>query len=145
MGVRSDRARGPHRPLVCALLPRMVASPLEGWLRGVGLSGWSFRTFVFSYGLVHPPLEQAHWASLRRAGRLRGAVHLAFKAYHGLVLREFMHWEWWVPCLAIVACASLAWGWLDARLEKGFAVPACAHLVADLGLILAIWARMSGW
>lgn len=128
-------------PLTYVLLPRMVSVRLGAWLAGVGLHGPAFIAFVFYYGLVHPLLEQAHWGWIRRDGRLGVAAHCAFAAYHALVLQAFMRPAWAVACLVVLASSSVVWHRLDTRPKGGLAIPAMSHLLADFGLMIAVWAR----
>jgi hypothetical protein len=129
-------------PLTYVLLPHMVSVPLREWLTGVNLQGPAFVLFVFYYGLVHPLLEQAHWGGIRRDGRLGVGAHVAFATYHGLVLQAFMRSEWAILCVVILAGSSVAWHRLDTRSGGGLAIPALSHLLADFGLVLAVWARL---
>jgi hypothetical protein len=129
-------------PLTYVLLPRMVSVPLREWLASIGLQGSAFVAFVFYYGLVHPLLEQAHWGTIRRDGRLGVWSHITFAAYHGLVLHAFMRTEWAIVCLFILASSSFAWHRVHTRPSGGLAIPAFSHLLADFALVLAVWARL---
>lgn len=128
-------------PLTYLLLPVMLAVPLSPWLAGVGLSHPAFGVFVFYYGLIHPPLEQAHWSAIRRDGRLGVAAHVAYAGYHAVVLQAFMHPAWAAVSLSVLVSASYAWHRIEERVGGGCAVPAASHLLADFGMVVAVWLR----
>ena len=90
-------------PLLYFLLPRMTRVDLSWWLADHRLSGAGFTVMVFYFGLVHPLLEQIHWAPLRESAPLG---HFAFAGYHMLVLYSLMKVPWLAACFVVLAAAS---------------------------------------
>jgi hypothetical protein len=88
------------------------------------------------FGIAHPILEQAHWSRLRERGAL---AHAAFAGYHTIVLYALLDLAWLVASIAVIAVASVVWH-RTAKRCGGTLVPACSHILADVGIILAAWA-----
>ncbi len=125
-------------PLLYFLLPRMIHADLSRWLADHGLSGAGFTVMVFYFGLVHPLLEQIHWAPLRESAPLG---HFAFAGYHMLVLYSLMKAPWLAVCFVVLVTASLLWRRM-ARESGGLVLPVVSHVAADLGIMIAAWLRM---
>ena len=125
-------------PLLYFLLPRMSHADLSRWLADNRLSGAGFLVMVFYFGLVHPVLEQVHWAPLRESTPLG---HIAFAGYHLLVLHSLLKIPWLAVCFAVLVATSLLWRRMTR--ESGSLVPSIAsHVAADLGIMIAAWLRM---
>lgn len=120
-------------PVAYFLLPYMVHTDPGGWLVDHRLGGLSFLVMIPYFGLVHPVLEQIHWAPLRNATPL---AHPAFAGYHMLVLYSLLSWPWLIVCFVVLTAASFAWHEMTRR-SGSLAAPILMHILADLGIILA--------
>lgn len=122
-------------PLLYFLLPYVTRTDLSGWLAHNRLSGAEFLFMIFYFGLVHPVLEQIHWAPLRETTPF---AHFAFAGYHMLVLYSLLTVPWLALCFVVLVVAS--WLWQQMARESGSLLPPIAsHVVADLGIIIAVW------
>jgi hypothetical protein len=120
-------------PAVYFILPLVSTTPIAAWLATHRLSDTSLIAIVLYFGLVHPPLEQMHWAPLR----IRTAwSHVAFAAYHVIVLASLLPPLWLAVSLAVLLGASWIWQWLDER-GSGLLVPVVSHVLADTGIAFA--------
>ena len=122
-------------PLAYVLLPVITRIDLSVWLAQYQLTGWAFVAMIPYFGLVHPCLEQRHWADLRDATPL---AHLMFAGYHMLVLYSLVSWPWLVLCFIVLASASWVWQQLNAR-SGSTALSVISHMLADIGIIVAAW------
>jgi hypothetical protein len=122
-------------PVLYILLPHITRVEPSAWLAAHHLSGTSFLVMVPYFGLVHPILEQLHWAPLRER---TPAAHLLFAGYHLPVLASLLPVAWLAACFVILVGASASWERLVRR--SGSLAPAVvSHLLADLGIVLAGW------
>lgn len=122
-------------PLAHALLPCMVKVPMTAWLRAYHMSPYSLALMIPYFGLLHPLLEQKHWAPLRR---VCPAAHGAFAGYHVLVLWTLLAAPWLALCFGVLTGASVLWGLMQRR--SGHLGPAVvSHSLADTGIALAAW------
>lgn len=117
------------------VLPLVTRVDLVNWLAGYRLTGVSLGVMVFYYGLVHPLLEQSHWMPLREQTPL---AHVAFAGYHMLVLCTLLPVPWLAACFVILTGASFVWQRM-ARRTGGIALPVVSHVLADFGMIVAVW------
>lgn len=117
------------------VLPLVTRMDLARWLAEYRLTGVSFAVMVFYYGLVHPLLEQSHWTPLREQTPL---AHVAFAGYHMLVLYSLLPVPWLAACFVILTGASFAWQQM-ARRTGGIALPVVSHVLADFGMVVAVW------
>ncbi len=122
-------------PVVYGLLPSMTRVPLSAWLAEHGLSAAGLLVMIPYFGLVHPWLEQMHWASLRERTPF---AHALFAGYHLLVLESLLPWPWLAVAFCALAGASFAWA-LVTRRTGSPAVALASHMAADLGIIAAAW------
>ena len=127
-------------PLLYLLLPHVTRVDLDVWLSGYGLEGAALVLLVPYFGILHPVLEQIHWAPLRERSRLS---HALFAGYHLLVLGSLLEWPYLVLVLALLFAASQVWASMT-RKGGGLAGPIVSHVGADLGFILAALLRSSG-
>ena len=119
-------------PLLYFVLPLVTRIDLSAWLADYRLTGPALLGMVGYFGLVHPVLEQMHWAPLRAQTTL---AHVAFAGYHMLVLSSLLSLPWLAVCFATLATVSLVWGRLTADTDS--LVPAIAsHMAADLGMVV---------
>jgi hypothetical protein len=119
-------------PALAVILPRIARVDLEGWLAGYHLTGPSLVVMTVYFALVHPVLEQVHWAPLRDRTRF---AHAAFAGYHLPVLHSLVQAPWLAVCFAVLWLAS--WCWQRMLRESGSLLPAIAsQAVADLGIVL---------
>jgi hypothetical protein len=123
-------------PLLYVLLGEALRTDvqLREWLGRYGLSGAWLVVFACYYGLCHPLFEQFHWDILRRAARPQALAHVAFAAYHVLVLVLLLKPGWVAVSFVILLATSWVWGRVQARLE-GLAVPILSHVIADAAII----------
>jgi membrane protease YdiL (CAAX protease family) len=89
------------------------------------------------FGLIHPVLEQIHWAPLRQS---TPASHVFFAGYHVVVLYSLLTIPWLVLCFVVLATASLLWRGMTKRCGV-LAAPLLSHILADLGIIIAAWLK----
>lgn len=121
-------------PVLYWLLPHITQTDLSAWLSNHGLSHMCMLAMIPYFGLVHPVLEQMHWAPLREQTPW---AHLVFAGYHMLVLSSLLALPWLVVCFVILAAASVMWRELTRRC--GLATPVLTHVLADLGVVMAAW------
>ena len=126
-------------PLLYFLLPYITRADLALWLEQYHLSGISFMIMIPYFGLVHPLLEQIHWTPLREDNPI---AHIMFAGYHILVLQSLLTIPWLILCFVLLVTASYAWRYMDKTGEP--AVSKVSHIAADLGIIIAVWLRISG-
>ncbi len=125
-------------PIVYVLLPEIAETPIATWLAGFGLSGVSLILMIPYFGLVHPFLEQAHWAPLCSRSR---ASHFFFAGYHALVLVSFLTVTWLIVAIALLVGASLLWETMRRHtLDNKASI--LSHMLADTGIILAALMRL---
>ena len=119
-------------PVLYVVIPLVAKVDLTSWLSAYAISGAGLVAMVFYYGLVHPVLEQVHWAPLREATPF---AHAAFAGYHMLVLVSLLDLPWLAVCFAVLASAS--WMWQRLTRESASLFPAVAsHVAADLGMVV---------
>jgi hypothetical protein len=123
-------------PILYVLLPDLAETPIATWLAGFGLSGISLVLLIPYFGLVHPFLEQAHWAPLCRRSV---ASHFCFYGYHVLVLASLLSPVWLIGAFVVLVGASLLW---EAMRQRTLDIKAAvlSHMLADTGIILAAFA-----
>jgi len=126
-------------PLLYLLLPRVSRLEFPLWLQEFHLEGWSLVLLIPYFGLLHPVLEEHHWAPLRERTPLS---HAFFAGYHGLVLASLLRWPWVVLAVALLGGVSVGWKRL-ARRAGGSGATIVSHVGADLGVIVAAWLRSS--
>jgi len=122
-------------PALYVILPRLAGVDLGAWLASYGLTGGALVAMIAYYGLVHPVLEQVHWAPLRNRTPL---AHIAFAGYHMIVLYSLLPLPWLAACFAVLVVAS--WTWQRMAGECGSLWPGVAsHAAADLGMVIVAW------
>ncbi len=121
-------------PVVYYLLPHIALVDLAQWLAYYRLDGAAFFLMIPYFGIVHPVLEQLHWHRLRSE---TGWAHIAFAGYHVVVLSRLLPVAWLVlVCLVLIA---VSWLWKRTGSSvRGRWVCACSHMVADVGVMLAV-------
>jgi hypothetical protein len=122
-------------PALAVLLPRIATTDPSAWLARYHLTGSALLAMVVYFGIVHPVLEQIHWARLREHTPW---AHVAFAGYHGLVLWSLLPVGWLVVTFVLLAVVSRVWARM-AR-DAGSLIPAIvAQVVADLGVVLVAY------
>lgn len=124
-------------PLLYFMLPRITLADLPTWLSLHHLTGLSVLLMIPYFGVIHPFLEQIHWLELRERTVL---AHPVFAGYHMLVLSSLLALPWLFLCFAVLVAASLWWKQV-ARTTNGLTIPTLSHVLADLGVVIAAWAR----
>lgn len=119
-------------PALALVLPHIARTELSLWLDRYHLTGSSLLVMTFYFGLVHPVLEQAHWAPLRDR---TPHAHTVFAGYHMLVLYSLLPVPWLAACFVVLCLAS--WCWKRMVRASASLLPAIAsQAVADLGIVL---------
>ncbi len=124
--------------LVYVLLPYITNVDLATWLTRYHLSSRSLLIMVPYFGVIHPFLEQLHWARLRDR---TPAAHVLFAGYHMLVLGGLLSLPWLGVSFLVLAGASFAWQQMQ-KYSGGLIVPYLSHALADVGVILAAVCRI---
>jgi len=122
-------------PLLYFLLPHITVVDLSVWLGEFHLSRLSLMLMIPYFGLVHPCLEQMHWAGLRDK---TVCAHFLFAGYHMLVLYSLLSLPWLLLCFAVLVLASYIWQQM-ARQTGSLALPILSHILADLSAVVAVW------
>lgn len=125
-------------PAIWVLLPYLVRADLASWLADYRMSDLGMLLMIPYFGLLHPWLEQVHWAPLREETPL---AHPIFAGYHMLVLYSLLTPPWLVISFVVLTGASIAWQVMQ-RKFGGLAAPIVSHVFADLGIVVAAWIRM---
>ena len=125
-------------PLSYFLLPYIVHTDLSTWLASHHVSRLSLTMMIPCFGLLHPFLEQLHWAELRESTSLS---HMFFAGYHMLVLYSLLTIPWLILCFVVLVTMSFMWQQMTIR-SNSIAVAFASHVLADLGIIIAAWWRM---
>ncbi|HEU4366585.1 MAG TPA: hypothetical protein VFT13_14110 [Candidatus Krumholzibacteria bacterium] len=119
-------------PALAVLLPHIARIDLATWLERYHLTGPGLIVLTFYFGLVHPVLEQIHWAPLRERTPF---AHAAFAGYHLLVLGSLLSVPWLAVCFVVLWLASWLWQRMT-RASRSLWPAVAAQAVADLGVIL---------
>lgn len=127
-------------PLLYVLLPYITQTDLAVWLENHHLSRISFLLMIPYFGILHPILEQLHWAPLREETHFS---HVLFAGYHMLVLHSLLTPPWLLICFIVLTSASIAWQQM-ARHSGNILAPLTSHILADLSVILAALVQASG-
>lgn len=117
---------------------KLAKVDIQSLLQTYGLSNYSAVGFVLIAILFNPLLEEGFWRGLFRPNSHRPSIiDILFAAYHFFVLILAIHWVFALVGTIILTCFSWAMRAIRFRLG-GLAVPALAHLAADVGIISAI-------
>lgn len=119
-------------PVVYLLLPYITDVELAAWLSAHWVTGVGFAAMVVYFGILHPPLEQLHWAPLRERTPF---AHVAFAGYHVIVLYTLLPPLWLAASFVVLAGASMMWQQLQRR-SGGLLVPIASHALADFSIVL---------
>jgi hypothetical protein len=122
-------------PLLYFLLPYITHVELSEWLNHYHLTGLSLIIMIPYFGIIHPFLEQVHWAPLRDKTPL---AHFMFAGYHMLVLHSLLTPPWLITCFILLASASFIWKIMTQQ-SKTLALPILSHILADLGVVITAW------
>jgi len=122
-------------PLLYFLLPYMTHTDLTAWLESYKLTGLSLALMIPYFGIIHPFLEQLHWAQLREQSPIS---HLVFAGYHMMVLYSLIKTPWLIMCFITLATASIVWQQLT-RQSESLTVATLSHILADFGIIIAAY------
>lgn len=125
--------------LLYYLLPYISRSTLFDWLAAYQLSGWSLVLMLCYFGLLHPLLEQLHWAELREETPWS---HAFFAGYHLIVLHTFLSPLALLLCFLLLVIVSLLWGWVT-RVSGSLLPSLVSHILADLSIALMVLVMLS--
>jgi membrane protease YdiL (CAAX protease family) len=124
-------------PVLFVLLPLVAKTDLSGWLDTYHLSGPALLLMIPYFGLIHPVLEQIHWGPLRETAVWS---HPVFAGYHMIVLSSLLALPWLIICFGVLVGASFVWRLIYHK-TRGLTVVVASHILADLGVVVATWAR----
>ncbi len=124
-------------PALYVLLPLITCTELSAWLDTYHLSGPALALMIPYFGFVHPILEQIHWHPLRETAVWS---HSVFAGYHMIVLSSLLTLPWLMLCFGVLVVASFSWKLMYHR-RRCLTVPVLSHIFADLGVVVAAWAR----
>jgi len=133
-GVLASLITLPSGVLAYYFLDSITKIPMQEWLVSYGLEGWKLWLMVPYFGLIHPVIEQIHWAPLRRVSPIS---HLLFAGYHLLVLFTLFHIGWLIMAFIALAVISYVWFILQEKTQS-LGANTLLHIYADFGLILAV-------
>ena len=119
-------------PLLYFVLPVVSHTDLGTWLAEYKLTGWSLLLMIPYFGIIHPVMEQLHWAPLREK---TPAAHILFAGYHMLVLVSLLKMPWLIACFVTLTITSIVWQHLT-RKSDSLTPAILSHILADLGIIL---------
>jgi len=119
-------------PLLYFILPIVSRTDLGAWLDSYKLSGLSFALMIPYFGIIHPLMEQLHWAPLREQ---TPAAHFFFAGYHMMVLVSLLKTPWLIAAFITLVISSAVWQHLTRKAES-LAPAILSHILADLGVIL---------
>lgn len=119
-------------PVLAFLLPHIAHTDLAAWLGRYHLTGPGLIVMTFYFGLVHPVLEQIHWAPLRERTPL---AHAAFAGYHLLVLASLLPVPWLAVCFVVLWVASWLWQRMT-RAAGSLWTAIASQAAADIGVVL---------
>ena len=122
-------------PLLFVLLPYITHETLSLWLANHHLSRVSLLALIPYFGLLHPCLEQLHWAPLRKVGLVS---HVMFAGYHMAVLYTLLTLPWLMACFGLLVIASMLWQLVATR-TGSLVVPIASHILADLGVVIVAY------
>jgi hypothetical protein len=125
-------------PLLWALWPYMALPGVElpDLLSEWGLTGHMAWVSALYSVTVHPMLEETFWRGMLPDHVLGDAL---FAGFHLVVLAPLIH-AFWLPVVFVTLwVASGIWRYI-AREINGLLVPIVTHAIADLGVVLAVWA-----
>lgn len=126
--------------LLFLLWPILGTTPdIGSWLYLLGLTSWA--VFGAYYCAVNPIIEELLWRRyLETDSKFPDLNDFMFAGYHMLVLMLFIDWAWLVPAFALLVLASWIWG-IAAKTRRGLVLITASHLLADVGIILAVYSR----
>lgn len=113
-------------------------------LQTYGLTRLTWPYFAVYFCVMNTTLEEYFWRGYLHddSPRLR-ANDLLFGGYHAVVLLAFAGPVWTLPVFA--ACAFAGWLWRRLKTLTGsLAFPIATHLMADVGIVLAVHYRLFG-
>lgn len=126
-------------PLFYFILPWIIHADIFKWLADYHLSGLSLILMVPYFGIVHPYLEQLHWARLCEEIPV---AHFVFAGYHMMVLYSLLTIPWLILCFVVLILASYIWRQM--RKSSGNPIlPVLSHALVDSGIIIAVLIRIN--
>ena len=128
------------------LLPYFVRDlgGLELWLKTNQLEGLALVLLIPYFGILHPPIEQAHWRKLTSLNSPYAYIsHICFAAYHGLVLYPILQNFWVFVCITILCSISFLWSYIREKkngyILNGNTLAILSHVLADIGIVTATY------
>ena len=118
---------------------RGVLTDPEGRFRMIGLPVGTYRVEFSHVAYRNAAIEEIFWGGILAEQNLWPTVRdLLFGGYHGLVMALFVSGLW--VGVSVILLAAAAWVWRTmARLSRGLCVSWLTHVVADVGIMAAIY------
>jgi len=125
-------------PLIYFLWPWMVR---DGVVLAELLGRWHLTgplaiVFCLYSVTLHPALEETFWRSLLPDHWI---CDLLFAGFHVLVLACLVEALWLPLVFIVLSSVAWIWRWMVKRFQ-GLGVPFVSHALADLGVVIAVWA-----
>jgi membrane protease YdiL (CAAX protease family) len=116
-----------------------IAPDLSAQLDALGLTRSTWPAFIAYFTLVNPWIEEYFWRGyLAASPKQLVPMDFVFAGYHSLLLLGRTN----LPALALALSALVfgAWFWRQAyRKDGGLLAAALGHMIADLGILLAVY------
>ena len=122
-------------PVAYFLLPHVTEVNIAQWITHYNLTPLSLGLLIPYFGIIHPFIEQNHWAPLRQQSAL---AHFAFAGYHVVVLHALFAWPWLLVIFILLSAVSFLWMKLEEQAET-LLIPTLSHILADTGIVLAAY------
>lgn len=107
---------------------------------GINYHIWPY--FAVYFCLVNATIEELFWRWYHSDDRPGLTLNdFLFGGYHMLVIAAFTSLIWTIPVLAVTVFAGWLWRTLR-RYSAGMGLPVFTHIVADLGIIVAVHYRL---
>ena len=117
-------------PLLFFILPWIGVESLRDWLTDYSVTT-SHLLLIPYFGLIHPTIEQMHWAPLCQKTPL---AHLCFAGYHIMVLASLLSPLWLGVSFLTLASISVFWHILRIK-SQSISPAALSHTLADLSIV----------
>lgn len=111
-------------------------------LSAYGINYHIWPLFAVYFCLVNATVEELFWRWYHRDDSPGLIMNdFLFGGYHMLVIAAFTSVIWTIPVLAVTVFAGWLWRLLR-RYSAGMGLPIFTHIVADLGIIVAVHYRL---
>jgi hypothetical protein len=118
-----------------------IAPDLAAQLDALGLTRSTWPVFIAYFALVNPWIEEYFWRGyLGLPSKQLIPMDCVFAGYHAMLLVGRAS----LPALALALSSLVFGGWLwrqSRREDEGLLTAALSHMLADLGILLAVYWR----